>query len=67
MDKRKKVWMATFGAILMGHAYGQPREPVVMEIDVKPLAVQPHKDRENTTDEPRIVITASPPRRPECP
>ncbi|QNN22305.1 hypothetical protein HED60_08485 [Planctomycetales bacterium ZRK34] len=40
MDRRKKAWMATLGAILIGHAYGEPSES--MPLDHPPLAV--HQD-----------------------
>jgi hypothetical protein len=44
MERRKKAWMATFAAILIGHAYGTPSES--MPIDEPPLAahqqVDPH-------------------------
>lgn len=76
MERRKKAWMATFAAILIGHAYGKPSESV--PIDEPPLVAPQHVDpyvmRETfrrlhvrTLESEGHGFTACTPHAPECP
>ena len=77
MERRKKAWMATFAAILIGHAYGKPSESV--SVDEPPMRVQRYIDTDmlleaqcplDTHHDPAdddLVITACTPDASECP